>query len=1147
MVAASDAGGSAGVRSRTRPAGKADHVGRRLLLAGLWLVLPLAAAAVRGEEARLPEPGATLERELAGGEVHRYPLEQAEDEERWLVVVQDGVDVTVAIVGPPGEARLTIDSPSGLWGEEWLLFRAGASIDYVLEIRSLAPDAPPGRYRLRCESRSSTPLSNRRRQAAERAVTDAGQLNQAGTREAWGRALGRYHDALADWQALGRDAEATRTLFALAMLHRQLDEPAKALALLRRALAGWRSLGDRKGEAQALMEIASTARILGESERVEQAYQQALDLWRDLGDLHGQARTLNYLGLSRARTAPPSALEPYEEALELFRRIGDVRREGVVLNNVGGIHDLMGEPHLALGYFRQALDVHQRLGNRRQEAAVWNNIASVHRRTGRLQEALQGYNASLEVRRELDDRRGQGRVLNNIGLTWLCLGDAPRARDVLREALALRRESEDRRGEAITLHNLGLVHAELEKWDEALAFRTQALALRRTLRDRDGEAATLVAMGRAASELGRLDPARKHVEDALALLDENGNPWRRAQAWWTLGQVLTASGMPEEAVAALERSLKLYRATGDDVGEGDALLALARAEQAVAARQVDGHLAPAYTHATAALDLLEAVRADVDSLGFRASFISHHRDAFEFTVDLAMELDRREPSAGWAARALEISERSRSRSLLDLLKESGAGLRQGTDAALLARQQELLERLNAKVDRHRRHLHRGGPSAESERLAGEIRAVRTRLEEVDNEIRRQSPGWAALVRPRPLGAEAIRALLDPQTTLLEFFLGEERSFLWVVTAQRIESFELPGRVVIETATRQVYEGLRIHDPRALRAELDSSARLSEMLLGPVAERLSGDRLSGQRLAIVADGALHYLPFAALPHPEVSSEPLLARHEIVSLPSASALGVQRQILAGRPVAEKALAVIADPVFGEQDPRLPAAGAAMSGVTPAPITLAARDLAHRDAPADDSQLERLLWSRWEAETIAEHAGEGQALVALGFDADLAAVHGGRLRGYRVVHFATHGVVESEHPELSALVLSLYDAKGRSREGFLRLPEIYNLDLNAELVVLSGCRTALGPEIRGEGLVGLTRGFFAAGARRLVASLWRVQDRSAAELMDRFYRRLLRGDRQVRPAAALREAQLELLSEPEFRDPYHWAAFAVYGDWR
>ncbi len=1128
-----------------RSAGRAGRVELWLFLVQLCL-LPLQS---QGQQRQLPKLDTPIERQLAGGEVHRYRVQLSQGEVLWLEAAQDGIDVTVAIVGLSGETVLAVDNPSDLWGEEWLLFRATEAAKYVVEVRSLTSGAAPGRYRLKAETFLPLGLADRQRFAAESAVTKAGRLYYEGTREARRRALEDYREAFTEWQALGRDAEAAHTLFLVAIVHRKLDEPREALLLLRQVLAHWRRLGRRRGQAQTLKEIATTSQMLGEAEGVEETYRQALDLWRELGDLHGQARTLNYLGLVQARRTPRSALEYYEEALRLFRQLGDTLQEGVVLNNVGGIHDLLGEPHPALEHFNQALDIYHRLGDRWQEAGVWNNIASVYRRTGKLQEALDGYGRSLDFRRELGDRRGEGRVLNNLGLTWLLLGDAVRARDVLRESLVLRRRTEDRRGEAITLRNLGLAHADLEQWDEALELWARALVLRRALGDRSGEAATLVSMGRAEGYRGRLVEARRHLEDALDILEEIANPWRQAQALWRLGQILTIAGEPEEATVALDRSLKLYRTTGDEVRTGDALLALARAEQASAKRQDDGRLMIAYARATDALDLLEAVRADVDSLGLRASFLSQHRDAFELTIDLAMELDRRQPSAGWAAKALEISERARARSLLDLLEESGAGLRRGVDAALFERQRALLERLNAKADRRRRHLKREGPSATSVRLAAEMSEVRAELEEVENEIRRQSPAWGSLSNPRLLEGNAIQAMLDAETTLLEYSLGEERSFLWAVTRDRIDSFELPGRQAIEAAAREVYEGFRIHDPRARRADAEAAARLSGILLGPVADRLSGTPDPGatpaRRLAVVADGALHYLPFAALPHP-VSDEPLLVRYEVVSLPSASALAVQRQTLAGRPPARESLAVFADPVFATTDPRL--AGAGPTDLGAAALTLASADPAYRDARSGDLRLDRLAWSRWEAEAIAERAGEGKALVALGFDADLAAVRSGQLQGHRIVHFATHGIVESEHPELSALVLSLYDAEGRSREGFLRLPEIYNLELDAELVVLSGCRTALGREIRGEGLVGLTRGFFAAGARHLVASLWRVQDRSTAELMDRFYRRLLQGSGgRLRPAAALRQAQGELINEPEFRDPYHWAAFAVYGDWR
>jgi CHAT domain-containing protein len=238
---------------------------------------------------------------------------------------------------------------------------------------------------------------------------------------------------------------------------------------------------------------------------------------------------------------------------------------------------------------------------------------------------------------------------------------------------------------------------------------------------------------------------------------------------------------------------------------------------------------------------------------------------------------------------------------------------------------------------------------------------------------------------------------------------------------------------------------------------------------------------------------------------------LDNHEVVSLPSASALALLRRELAGRPPAPRQAAIVADPLFDPADPA----------------------------------FARLTASRQEAEAIAALAPPDQTRLAVGADASLDEVRGDRLAGFRTVHFATHGVIDAEHPELSGLALSTVDARGRRREGFLRLRDIYGLRLDAGLVVLSGCRTALGREVRGEGLTGLTQGFFHAGAARLVASLWKVEDRATAELMTRFYRAMwVEG---LAPAAALRAAQLSLRRERRWRDPYFWAGFVLQGDWR
>ncbi|HYN21379.1 MAG TPA: CHAT domain-containing protein, partial [Thermoanaerobaculia bacterium] len=310
--------------------------------------------------------------------------------------------------------------------------------------------------------------------------------------------------------------------------------------------------------------------------------------------------------------------------------------------------------------------------------------------------------------------------------------------------------------------------------------------------------------------------------------------------------------------------------------------------------------------------------------------------------------------------------------------------------------------------------------------------------------------------------------------------------------------------------------------------------LSAMLLRP-AERF----LNGQPLLIVSDGALQYLPFAALPVPASLAGPervpLIAGHEVVSLPSASALAVLRHELAGRPKAAKTLAVLADPVF-----RFTAAPETAAIV---PQRGAIGDT--RGSDFDPRLLPRLAFSRREAEVIAGLVPQGDLFKALGYDASRAIVTSGKLAGYRLLHFATHGHIDSRRPELSSLVLSLFNERGEPQNGLLRLHDIYALKLQADLVVLSACQTALGQEIRGEGLVGLTRGFMYAGAARVVASLWSVDDRATSVLMERFYRHMISG--RLSPAAALRQAQIEMSREPRWQDPYYWAAFSLQGEWR
>ena len=562
-----------------------------------------------------------------------------------------------------------------------------------------------------------------------------------------------------------------------------------------------------------------------------------------------------------------------------------------------------------------------------------------------------------------------------------------------------------------------------------------------------------------------------------------------------------------------------------------------------------GNLVEARRLIEQAIAAIESVRTNLKSHQLRASFLASVRKYYEFDVEVLMQMHRQRPGEGFAEAALQISEKSRARSLLELLREARAEIKQGVEPSLIERESYLRRKIAEKAEQQTRLLSKKYTEEQALTLSKEIEAFTTEYDQVQTRIRQASPRYAALIEPSPIGVEAIqKQLLDADTLLLEFALGEQKSFVWAVTPDSVKSFELPGRAQIEQEAKRFYQlltqrGLNVsNETLAERKQrlnhVDSeypavAANLSRMLLAPLAAELKQ-----KRLVIVAEGVLQYVPFAALPSPE-SSRPLIVDHEIATLPSASVLALLREEFTNRKPASKAVAVLADPVFSATDSRLTGKTSA------AEVSAVSFDAERSAAESGLGGLMRLRFSRQEADEILRLAGDKRNLKALDFSANRAVATDARLSDYRIVHFATHGLINNQHPDLSGIVLSLVDEQGRPQNGFLRLYDLYNLKLNADLVVLSACQTALGKEIKGEGLVGLTRGFMYAGAPRVVASFWRIDDRATAEIMRRFYEAMLKDG--LSPAAALRAAQISMLNDKRWQSPHFWAAFTLQGEWR
>jgi CHAT domain-containing protein len=882
-------------------------------------------------------------------------------------------------------------------------------------------------------------------------------------------------------------------------------------------------------EAERAIERGDALRGMSREEALRaalRAYGDARDTCRVLDDAHCESEAWLGLGLAhRGLSENAEALAAYEVSLARARISGDRWAEAFILQNIALVYRTWGEIGQSRRYYEQAIDVSRLSNDVRARGEASSGLARIAFEYGDNAEALRLYEDALGVARSLGNRRGESYALNGVGTVYYMWGDFDRAVDAYRGALALRQAAGDTLGQASTLSNIGLARLDSGEPAAALPPLARALALARQLGNRRTEAETLLVRGRALEQMGQRTVARAAYAGASQLATAVGD--RRLE-----GEALTALALVAPAGADAERrasdALAIWRRLGDPVGEAQALLGLASVERAA------GKLDAALVSATRALELIEQQRRGIPSQGLRASYLASTRGAIELRIDLLMQLESREPGRGHAGTALQASEQARARSLLDMLAETGADIRQGVPAEVLTREAEARRRLNEAAAL----AAAPSPRQDRARLAEAVAAAVNDYERIQAELRARSPRYRMLMQPNPLSLEEIqRQVVDADSLLLEFALGNERSFAWVVSVAGLTSHVLPGRRVIEDAARRVHATIAVsHRPGRGAAARTALAALSDLILGPIGH----ERLQGKRLVIVPDGALQFVPFAALPGPArhgQASEPLIVDHEIVQLPSASIVPVLRAAADGRDVPDRLVAVLADPVLAADDSRVRSRAAGV----PAALPL---DLARSAGSSGVARFDRLVFTRREAEAIETLAG-GSARVALDFEASRATALDPALSRYRYVHFASHALLNTEHPELSGIVLSLVGPDGAAQDGFLRLHDIYNMRLTADVVVLSACQTALGRDVRGEGLVGLTRGFMYAGAPRVVASLWDVRDEQTAELMTAFYRFVLKDG--LRPAAALRAAQVAMLRDPLRRAPAYWAGFVLQGEWR
>ena len=1073
-----------------------SQISTRLAWCSLMMVVLCVGMAAAQQVTELT-PNISVERSLSGGQTNEYRVRLNHGQFLHAVVEQKGIDVEVELLGPDGKRIGHIDSLNSAWGPEPMVAIAEISGEYRLRVIAGNPQAAAGKYDVRIVALREATAMDRQHVTANRSVEQVQDLLGKGDAASLQEAARKLKQGLAFYKSAGLRYDEALTVYAIALSLAQAGDLRAALDYYNQCLPIFQSLGDKGMSGSTLVNIGGALDVLGDPVKAMAAYEQAIPLLHSRGERESEAAALNNIGKIYFDLGEwQEASDHYQEALPIFHETGDRAREGIALKNLGDVSLLTGQNEKALEYYRRAVPLHHAAADKGREAATLRQTGSVYRVLGRLSEAMPLYEQALALDRSTGDHWSEGITLRLLGNAYTTGGEPQKALESLQRSLMLLHTADDARGEGLTLNALGHAYTLASNPQEATRSYLQSLELLQKVGDRSSSALALQGLAQVERDQGKLTEARKHAEEALTLVE----------------QVRSKAGAQED----------------------------------------------------------------------RASYFATQQSMGEFYIDLLMRMHKQDPSAGHDAEAFQAAERERARSLLEMLAEARVDIRQGVDPKLLQREHELAGLLNSSAQRLLT-LHGAGTEEKAAALKKEISDLESESQKLELAIRKSSPQYSAMTQPQPLTLKEIQQqVLDSDTVLLEYALGEERSYLWVVSASGLKSYALPRRSEIEKSVREVVELLSARGTyvrselplqkkeRIARADAQLptvAAQLSQMVLAPASAELGN-----KRLVLVTDGSLQHVPFAMLPVPGATAAslvtPLVAEHEIVSLPSASTAAELRKQTAGRQPAPKTIAVFADPVFQSDDPRVtrkalvaqnsPAAAKPVASAKDKPpvgsevqednsrilVHLAAKNKNAENA-GEELRVPRLPFTRQEADRIIKLAGPQGSMEALDFRASLATATSPELGQYRYLHFATHGYLDSEQPELSAIVLALVDKNGHPQSGFLRANDIYNLKLPADLVVLSACQTGLGKEIRGEGIVGLTRGFMYAGVPRVIVSLWSVNDRATEALMAAFYEKLLK--EKLTPAAALRQAQMTMLKDKQWSAPYYWAAFVQQGEWK
>jgi CHAT domain-containing protein/tetratricopeptide (TPR) repeat protein len=891
----------------------------------------------------------------------------------------------------------------------------------------------------------------------------------------------------------------------------------EAMALFERAKRVANQINDKNILATALARSATNHERTGHNEQPKLHYENAFATGRQVKHQQLKSRALMGIGTVYSRQGNHAqAREHYQRSLKLAEEAGYKTGIGATLMNIGVTYARQGAYGEALEYYQRALKIAEETGDKIGVAITLINIGGIHKRHGSYDEAFQHIQRALRMREALGDKRGIAVALNDLGDVYAAQGLYGKAIQYFQRALKMREEIADKRGIAVTFSNIGNVYAKQGFYREAVTYHQNALRLMEEIGYKIGIAYTLSNIGNALGRQGSYPEALEYHERALKITEELNAKARRGEVLNSIGTTYLKLHEYHPAINTLQQALSLGEETKVPEIIWEARHGLAGGYEKLANPTV------ALKYYRSAIEEIEKVRARARFEEGKAEFLASKFSVYEDLIRLLYQLEVETPGSGYAQEAFEYMEKAKARALLESLLEARLDSSLQVDAGLKQKEKGIFQKIAAVQSK----LQKGVPGAESKKLFDELDNLEEEHNTLKTEMRRANPKYAQLLYPEALDLERIRsALLDEETALLEYLLGKDHAFVFLVTSGGLFIKKLE-------ASEELYE--RIDDYIKLLSSGNSKQfagasagkRLYKELVAPIAGQIPANV---KRLIVLPDGKLYYLPFEALLR-ETGSGPrfLIEDYRISYAPSATVLADLLNQVRNPPSERKGeILAFADPVY-----RL----TGNSGGEKAPIAYETVKSVHLDR---GFTLPPLPFTSEEIENIRKYTG-GRSDFYQKERAREEAIKNLRLEDFKIIHFAVHGLLDDKVPARSALVLTLDDDP--AEDGFLQAREVYNLKLSAELAVLSACQTGRGRLITGEGVLGLTRTFLYAGARSVLVSLWNINDQATARFMDYFYKYLSRGESKEE---SLRQAKLEMI-DSGYSHPRYWAAFVLIGDY-